>query len=64
MDVQLIFRIAGVGILTAVCCQILAKSGRDEQAMFVSLAGIVTVLLMLVERIADLFDTIKNVFGI
>lgn len=64
MDVQLILKIAGVGIITAVCCQILNKSGRDEQAMLVSLGGIVIVLFCLVEKLSELFDIIKNVFGI
>ncbi|MBR6546024.1 MAG: stage III sporulation protein AC [Clostridia bacterium] len=64
MDVGLVLRVAGVGMLVSVACQILAKSGRDEQAMLVSLAGIVLVLLMLVEEIGRLFDTIRGVFGV
>lgn len=64
MEVELILKISGIGILTAVCCQILNRSGRDEQAMLVSVGGIVIVLLVLVEKIGGLFDTIKDVFGI
>lgn len=64
MDIGLVLRVAGVGMLVSVACQILAKSGRDEQAMLVSLAGIVLVLLMLVEEIGRLFDTIRGVFGV
>ncbi len=64
MDIQLLLKIAGVGIITAFCCQILSKSGRDEQAIFVSIAGIIIVLLVLVEKIGGLLDTIKTVFGI
>ena len=64
MEVGLILKIAGVGLLVSVAAQILNKSGRDEQATLVTLAGIVAVLLMLVEQIAELFETIKSVFGL
>ena len=64
MDVGLVLRVAGIGMLVSVACQILSKSGRDEQAMLVSLSGIVLVLLMLVEEIGLLFDTIRGVFGV
>ena len=64
MDVGLVLRVAGVGMLVSVACQILGKAGRDEQAMLVSLSGIVLVLLMLVEEIGKLFDTIRGVFGV
>lgn len=63
MDVSLILKVAGVGILVTVAHQILSKAGRDEQAMLVTLAGIVIVLLMLVEEIGRLFDTVRAVFG-
>lgn len=63
MDISLIIRVAGVGILVSVACQLLSKSGRDEQSMLVTLAGIVVVLLLLVEEIGQLFDTIISVFG-
>jgi len=63
MDIGLIIKIVGVGILVAVCALILNKSGRDDQAMLVGLAGLVVVLLMLVGEIGNLFDTISDVFG-
>lgn len=63
MDISLIIKVAGVGILVSVASQILAKSGRDEQSMMVTLAGIVVVLLLLVDEIALLFDRICTVFG-
>ena len=64
MDVSLILKIAGVGILVSVASQILTKTGREEQAMFVTVAGIVIVLLFLVGEIEQLFDTIQTLFGI
>lgn len=64
MDVDLIFKIAAIGIIVAVLNQVLMRSGREEQAMMVTLAGIVVVLMMLVEEIAELFETVKNVFGL
>ena len=63
MDITLIVKVAGVGMLVAVSAQILGKSGRDEQAMLVTLAGLIVVLLMLVREIGTLFDTVKAVFG-
>ncbi len=64
MDVSLILKIAGVGILVSVASQILSKAGREEQAMFVTIAGIVIVLIFLVGEIDRLFETVKNIFGI
>ncbi|MBQ8342205.1 MAG: stage III sporulation protein AC [Clostridia bacterium] len=63
MDVSLIFKVAGVGILVAIAHQILAKSGRDEQAMFVTISGLIVVFLMLVQEIGNLFDTVRGIFG-
>ena len=63
MDISLIIKVAGVGILVSVATQILSKSGRDEQSMLVTIAGIVVVLLLLVEEIGGLFDMIRSVFG-
>lgn len=63
MDITLILKVAGVGILVSVACQILTKSGRDEQATLVTVAGIVVVLLLLVDEIAALFERICAVFG-
>ena len=64
MDISLIIKVVGVGILVSVACQILSKSGRDEQSMLVTIAGIVVVLLLLIEEIGGLFDTIRSVFGV
>lgn len=60
----MIFKIIGIGLLVSVAYQILSKSGRDEQAMLVTLAGIVVVLLMLVGEISDLLTTIRDLFGL
>ena len=62
MDVDLIFKIAAVGILVAVLNQLLVRSGREEQAMMTTLAGLVVVLMMVVQEIADLFALVKTLF--
>ena len=62
MDVNLIFRIAAVGILVSVICQVLKHSGRDEQAVLTSLAGLVMVLFWMIPYIYDLFETMKQLF--
>ncbi|MFA6947648.1 MAG: stage III sporulation protein AC [Eubacteriales bacterium] len=64
MDVALILKVGGVGILVSVLYQILSKSGREEQAMMVNLAGIIIVLLMLVGEMGSLIDTVRGIFGI
>ena len=64
MDVDLIFKIAAIGILVAVLNQLLIRSGREEQAMMTTLAGLIGVLTMLITQISTLFDTIKSVFGL
>ncbi|MBP5606468.1 MAG: stage III sporulation protein AC [Ruminiclostridium sp.] len=64
MDIDLIFRIAGVGIIVAVLDILLKKSGKDEQAMMTTIAGLVVVLMILIGEIGMLFDTIRDVFGI
>ena len=63
MDVSLILRVAGVGLLVAIAAQILSKSGRDEQATLVGIAGVIVVFLMLVQEIGELFLTVRDVFG-
>lgn len=63
MEVDLIFKIAAVGILAAVLNLLLARSGRDEQALMVTIASLVVVLVIIVQEIADLFDLIKTLFG-
>ena len=64
MDVDLIFKIAAVGILVAVLNQLLVRSGREEQAMMTTLAGLVVVLMMVVQEIARLFDLVKGLFDL
>ena len=64
MDVDLIFRIAAIGILGSVLNQVLSRSGRDEQATMTTLAGLVVVLMMVVREISDLFELVKNLFGL
>lgn len=63
MDVSLILKIAGVGVLVSVVVAILNKSGRDEQAMLITVAGILVVMLMLIEEIGMLFESVQSVFG-
>ena len=63
MDVSLILKVAGIGLLVSVAQQILSRTGREEQAMLVSVAGIVLVLLLLVEEIGRLFALVESVFG-
>jgi stage III sporulation protein AC len=62
MEVDLIFKIAAIGILVSVLNQVLMRSGREEQAMMTTLAGIVVVLLMVSKQIADLFEAVKTMF--
>ena len=62
MDVDLIFKIAAIGILVAVLNQLLVRSGREEQAMMTTLAGLVVVLMMMVRQISELFDLINTLF--
>ena len=62
MDVDLIFKIAAIGIIVAVLNQLLVRSGREEQATMTTLAGLVVVLMMIAQKIADLFDLVKTLF--
>ncbi len=64
MNVDLIFKIAAIGILVSVLNQVLSRSGRDEQATMTTLAGLVVVLMMVVREISNLFDLVKNLFGL
>ena len=64
MDVDLIFKIASIGIIVAVLNQVLIRSGREEQAMMTTLAGLIVVLTMIVTEISDLFQMVKSVFGL
>ena len=64
MDSALLIKVAGIGLLVAVAHQILTRVGREEQAMLLSVTGTVVVLLMLTEKIGDLFNSIRSIFGI
>ena len=64
MDIDLIFKIAAIGIIVAVLNQLLIRSGREDQAMLTTLAGLVVVLSMLVQQISQLFVTIKTLFSL
>lgn len=62
--IDLIFKIAAIGVIVAILNQVLIKLGKDEQAMVMSLAGLVIVLVMVVTQVASFFDTIKGLFGL
>lgn len=62
MDIDLIFKIAAIGIIVSILNQVLARSGREEQATMTTLAGLVVVLMMVVREIADLFELVKTLF--
>lgn len=64
MDTALILKVVGIGLLVSVSCQILNKSGRDEQAMLVTLSGVIIVLLMMVGEISELLTKIRELFGL
>lgn len=64
MEVEFIFKIAAIGIIVAVLNQVLIRAGREEQAMMTTLAGLIVVLLMVVTKISELFDTIVAIFGL
>ena len=64
MNIDLIFKIAGIGLIVAVLNLVLKRAEREEQAMLTTLAGLIVVLMMIVNEIAALFDTIKTVFGL
>lgn len=63
MDVDMIFKIAAVGIIVAVLNQLLIRSGREDQALLTTIAGLIVALMMIITEISDLFKTIKDVFG-
>ncbi len=62
MEIDLIFKIAAVGIIVSILNQVLSRSGREEQATMTSLAGLVVVLMILAQKIAELFDLVKDLF--
>lgn len=63
MDIDLIFKIAAVGIIVSILNQVLVRSGREEQATMTTLAGLVVVLMILVQKIAELFELVKTLFN-
>ena len=63
MQVDLIFKVAAIGILVAVLNQLLIRSGREEQAMMTTLAGLIVVMMILIEQINDIFNLVKTTFG-
>ena len=64
MDIDLIFKIAAIGIVVAVLNQLLVRSGREEQATMTTLAGLIVVLMMVVQKISELFELVKTLFGL
>ena len=64
MDIDLIFKVAGIGIIVAVLNLVLKRAEREEQAMLTTLAGLIVVLMLIITEIQDLFDTVKSVFGL
>ena len=64
MSVDMVFKIAAIGIIVAVLNQVLIRAGREEQAMMTALAGLIVVLLMIIQEISGLFDAVKTTFGI
>ena len=62
MGIEVVFRIAGIGILVAVACQLLKQTGRDDMAMLTALAGLILVLTMVISLIDTLFDNVRSVF--
>ena len=62
MDISLIFKIAGIGVLISVVHQILVKAGREDQAMMVTMAGMIIVLTVVIKEVSTLFDTVRKVF--
>ncbi len=64
MNIDLIFQVAGVGIIVAVINQLLSRAGRDEQALLVTIAGLIAVLFILTQEIGDLFESIKRIFSL
>ena len=64
MDIDLLFKIAGVGILVAVLNQVLSKAGREDQAMMTTLTGVIIVLMMVISKISELFNTVRDTFNL
>lgn len=63
MEIDLIFKVAAIGIIVSILNQVLSKSGREEQATMTTLTGLVVVLMMVAAKISDLFELVKNLFN-
>ena len=64
MDTELILKVVGIGLIVSISYQILVKTGRDEQATMVSIAGVIIIMIMIVQEISDLFGTVMRLFGL
>lgn len=64
MDIDLLFKIAAIGIIVAVLNQVLTRAGRDDQATMTALVGLILVLTMVVQQVSSLFTTVKSLFGL
>ena len=64
MDIELVMKVAGVGMMVAIVCQILGKIGRDEHSMLVSVTGMIIVFIMLVDEVGRLFSSLRSLFGL
>lgn len=64
MDTELIFKIIGIGLIVSIAYQVLTKIGRDEQAMLVSVSGVIIIMIIIVREMYNLFDTVKRLFGL
>lgn len=64
MEIDLIFKIAAVGIIVSILNQVLSRSGREEQATMTTITGLIVVLMMVAQKIAELFDLVKSLFGL
>ena len=64
MEIDLVFKIAAIGIIVSILNQVLSRSGREEQATMTTLAGLIVVLMMVAQKISDLFDLVKSLFNI
>ena len=64
MEVELLIKVAGTGMIVAVLCQVLSKAGRDEQSTLLSISGIVIILLIVIEKVGELISMLKEVFGL
>lgn len=64
LEVDLLFKIAGIGILVAVLNQVLAKAGREDQAMMITITGLIIVLMLVITKISELFNSVRSIFNL